>query len=80
MKLIKGIGNLFSDGFLMIVGLIVIIGALIVFDYVHYYVIVPIILIGFVIVGFIWMYWFIRWIVRTIKATYLESKDRKADS
>lgn len=80
MKLIKGIGSLFSDGFLMIVGLIVIIGALFIFDYVHYYIIVPIILIGFAIVGVIWLYWLIRWITRRIKAVYVESKDRNADS
>jgi hypothetical protein len=68
MKLIKGIGNLFKDGFLMIVGLIVVAVALIIFDYVHYYIIVPIIVLGFVVVVFIWFYWFIRWFIRKLKA------------
>jgi hypothetical protein len=70
MKLIKGIGNLFKDGFLMIVGLIVVAVALIIFDYVHYYFIVPIILLGFAAVVFIWAYWFIRWFIRKMKTIF----------
>lgn len=67
MKLIKGIGDLFKDGFLMIVGFIVCAVVIFIFGFVHDYILVPIIILGFVMVGCIWVYWFIRWSIRKLK-------------